>query len=157
MHIKRLTEINGIIHPETYKLKRAASPHQSAKEEDIEIQLTDFKLPQTLNNLIVEGAGGLFVPISDNDFIIDLIKKLCLPVILVARDYLGCINHTLLSIEALKTRNIPIAYFVFNGNFMPETERIIRKHLEEKIQVIKISEITQINKQEIKQQALQII
>ena len=157
MCVNNLISSTGIIHPERFKLQLAASPHQSAKEENIEIKLTDFQLPQTQNNLIVEGAGGLFVPISDDAFVIDVIQKLNLPVVLVARDYLGCINHTILSIEALNKRNIPIEYFVFNGDFVPETKRIIRKYLSNDIKVIQISEITNLNKQEINQQALQII
>ncbi|WP_417645767.1 ATP-dependent dethiobiotin synthetase BioD, partial [Klebsiella pneumoniae] len=85
---------NVVIHPEKYRLQLAASPHQSALKEGVLINSNDFKFPETQNNLIVEGAGGLMVPISDDEFIIDLIEKLNLPVALVVRNYLGCINHT---------------------------------------------------------------
>lgn len=129
------------IHPEQFRLNLAASPHEAAEADQLTIRLQDFKLPATDNRLIVEGAGGLFVPINDQHFIIDLIEQLKLPVILVIKDYLGCINHSLLSIQALKARHIPLAYVVFNGNFKPATRRIIHKHLAEGINTIDIPEL----------------
>jgi dethiobiotin synthetase len=116
------------IHPERFLLKTPASPHASAKIDNIQIDLNDFQLPATKNNLIVEGAGGCLVPINDTHFIIDLIKKLDLEVILVANLYLGSINHTLLTIEALVRRAINIKGIVFNGEHNSESERIILKH-----------------------------
>lgn len=116
------------IHPERFLLKTPASPHASAKIDNIQIDLNDFQLPATKNNLIVEGAGGCLVPINDTHFIIDLIKKLDLEVILVADLYLGSINHTLLTIEALVRRAINIKGIVFNGEHNSESERIILKH-----------------------------
>jgi len=101
---------------ETYRLNTPASPHYAAELDGVEIKLENFTLPTTSNNLIVEGAGGLFVPLNKDYLIIDLIKKLKLPVVLVASIYLGSINHTLASIDALQKRNIPIAGIVFNGN-----------------------------------------
>lgn len=116
------------IHTERFLLKTPASPHASAKIDNIQIDLNDFQLPATKNNLIVEGAGGCLVPINDTHFIIDLIKKLDLEVILVADLYLGSINHTLLTIEALVRRAISIKGIVFNGEHNSESERIILKH-----------------------------
>lgn len=117
-----------VIHPETYDLKMPASPHAASKAEGVEVVLENFTLPKTENSLIIEGAGGLLVPLNDECFVIDLIQYLNVQVILVANLYLGSINHTLLSIEALKARNIHIEGIIFNGESNPESERIILKH-----------------------------
>lgn len=113
------------IHPETYLLKTPASPHAAAKIDGITIELNAFKMPETLNPLIIEGAGGCLVPLNDQEFVIDLIRVLKSTVIVVADLYLGSINHTLLTIEALQKRNIPISGIIFNGDSNPESERII--------------------------------
>lgn len=149
MKIKEWVGESVIIHPERYRLKLAASPHQSALEEGILINSNDFKLPETQNNLIVEGAGGLMVPISDDEFIIDLIEKLNLPVALVVRNYLGCINHTLLSLMALEQKNIKLEYLILNGSFPEDTERIICKNIQEETKIIRIPEIEKITKENI--------
>lgn len=139
--VKNLVNNKTIIHPERYRLKLAASPHKSASLENIYIHLDDFVLPETKNSLIVEGAGGLWVPLSDEVFILDLIKKLNLPVVLVAKDYLGCINHTLLSIESLRKNKIPLNYFIFNGTFDEDTYRIIKKSLDGQTQILNIPDL----------------
>lgn len=149
MKIKEWVGESVIIHPERYRLKLAASPHQSALEEGILINSNDFKLPETQNNLIVEGAGGLMVPISDEEFIIDLIEKLNLPVALVVRNYLGCINHTLLSLMALEQKNIKLEYLILNGNFPADTERIICKNIQQETKIIRIPDIEKITKENI--------
>ncbi|BAP31625.1 dethiobiotin synthetase [Chryseobacterium sp. StRB126] len=140
---------NTFCHPETHRLQLAASPHQSARAENIEIHLDDFQLPETENTLIVEGAGGLMVPLSDNTFMIDLIEKLKVPAALVVRNYLGCINHTLLSIMALKQRNISLEYLIFNGNFPEDTERVISTFITKETKIIKIPEIERSDKEHI--------
>lgn len=117
----------GRIHAERYRLNLPMSPHASAADDGVSIRLEDFELPQTDNFLVVEGAGGLQVPLNDRDCIIDLIQQLALPVVLVSRHYLGSINHTLLSIEALRQRKIPIAGLIFNGAPHPSTESIIEQ------------------------------
>lgn len=132
---------NAVCHPETYRLQRAASPHQSAREENMEILLDEFQLPNTQNPLIVEGAGGLLVPLSDNSFMIDLIEKLELSTALVVRNYLGCINHTLLSIMALKQRGIRLEYLILNGTLPEDTERVICQSIDEDTKIIRIPEI----------------
>lgn len=114
------------IHPEHYLLSEPMSPHAAAKIDGIELNITDFIVPETENNLIIEGAGGLMVPLNDRgDFIVDLIPHLADEVILISKNYLGSINHTLLSIELLKQRKIPILGVIFNGDPNPETEEII--------------------------------
>lgn len=113
------------IHPEQYRLNHPLSPHLSAKLDGITIDLNAFKIPQTNNSLIVEGAGGLLVPLNDQYLIIDLIKKLNLQVILISKHYLGSINHTLLTINTLKQNHIPIKGIIFNGDENVESEKYI--------------------------------
>jgi len=112
-------------HPEIYKLKMPASPHKAAKAEGIVVDPDKFILPETSNSLIIEGAGGLMVPLSDSFLMIDLIKNLDAEVILVSMNYLGSINHTLLAAEALKLRNISVKGIVFNGDSDEEGEKFI--------------------------------
>jgi dethiobiotin synthetase len=116
------------IHPETYLLNTPASPHASAKIDGVHIDLEKFVLPKTNNSIIIEGAGGCLVPLNDHDFVIDIPAKLNLQIILVANLYLGSINHTLLTVQLLKQRNLPVAGIIFNGKSNPESERIILKH-----------------------------
>ncbi len=113
------------IHPETYRLNNPLSPHLSAKLDGIEIALNQFKLPETENNLIVEGAGGLMVPLNNKELILDLIKYLNLEVILISQNYLGSINHTLLTINTLKQHHIIIKGIIFNGEANSESESYI--------------------------------
>ena len=117
-----------IVHPERYKLNTPASPHYSAEVDGVEISIQDFQLPETSGNLIVEGAGGMFVPINDQEFIIDLAEHLDLPVILVCSDYLGSINHSLLSFHSLNERGITVGYIVLNGEFKESSRRILIKN-----------------------------
>jgi dethiobiotin synthetase len=125
--IRELTSATTTIHPEAYRLRLPASPHAAAKEEGIVIRLSDFRLP-TQKLLIIEGAGGCLVPLNNNDFVIDIARQFDCQVILVANLYLGSINHTLLSFEALKARNLPVAGIIFNGKSTPESENIILHH-----------------------------
>jgi dethiobiotin synthetase len=110
-----VTNTASVFHPEAYKLTQPFSPHKSAAIDGISIDKNKIVIPETDNTLIIEGAGGLMVPLRDNFLMIDLIKKFDAEVILVSQNYLGSINHTLLSIEALKSRNIPIKGIIFNG------------------------------------------
>lgn len=126
MKVQRWTHNMFHIHKERYALQRASSPHEAAEVEGVEIRISDFELPQTDNTLIVEGAGGLYVPLNKKDYMIDLIRHLDLEVVLVIRDYLGVINHSLLSINALESKGIPIYSVVFNGNFNPYTIEAIK-------------------------------
>ncbi len=122
---KLISNSKSKIHSEKYRFKIPASPHYSAQEEGIKIQLKKIKKPSTKNHLIIEGAGGILVPMNQKNTYLDLIKQLNLPVILVANYYLGSINHTLLSIEILHQHNIPIHALVFNGTPTKSTRDII--------------------------------
>jgi dethiobiotin synthetase len=113
------------IHEETFLLNTPASPHAAAKKDGVTIDLNAFKSPVTENPLIIEGAGGCLVPLNDHDLVIDLIRLLKAEVVLVADLYLGSINHTLLTIEALQGRQTKIKGIIFNGDPNPESERII--------------------------------
>lgn len=108
----------------SYKLHTPASPHYAAALDGITIDLKQVREPQTKNHLVIEGAGGIFVPLNDTDCVIDLIKP-AYKVIVVSRHYLGSINHTLLTIEALKNRKIDIGGIIFSGSENKATESII--------------------------------
>ncbi|MGY5846240.1 dethiobiotin synthase [Salegentibacter sp. HM20] len=113
-------------HKNAYALNTPMSPHAAAEIDDVKIQLSKIEAPRTKNHLVIEGAGGLLVPLNDKDCIIDLIKP-DYRVILVSRHYLGSINHTLLSIEALKSRGLDCFGIIFSGEENKTTEAIIKK------------------------------
>ena len=117
----------SVFHEEGFRLNHPMSPHAAAERDGVEIGLEDFEMPQTENHLVIEGAGGLMVPLNDQDCVIDLIEGSGAEVVLVSRNYLGSINHTLLSIEALKNRGIPVRGVIFNDEENAETERVILK------------------------------
>ncbi|WMX16379.1 MULTISPECIES: dethiobiotin synthase [unclassified Aureispira] len=110
---------------EAYRLNTPASPHYAAEVDQLTIDFHSIKIPDTKHNLIIEGAGGLFVPLNDDFLIIDLIQRFNVPVVLVAKFYLGSINHTLSSIDALQKRNIPIAGIIFNGPITESSKKYI--------------------------------
>jgi dethiobiotin synthetase len=114
-----------VFHPETYRLTEPMSPHAAAAIDGVEISLSNFVLPETKNNLIIELAGGIMVPLNDCETNVDLIKKLNLPVILVSKNYLGSINHTLLSVEILKMNKIQVKGLIFNGEHNKFSEDFI--------------------------------
>jgi len=113
-----------IIHENSYKLNTPASPHLAAELDGITIDLKKIIEPITKNHLVIEGAGGILVPLNEKDCVIDLIKK-DYKVIVVSKHYLGSINHTLLTIEALKSRKIKIAGIIFSGDENKSSETII--------------------------------
>ena len=113
------------IHPNSYALKTPMSPHAAADIDGIRITLGEIIAPKTENRLVVEGAGGLLVPLNDTDTVFDLIKPND-KVIVVSRHYLGSINHTLLTIEKLQEKNLTIG-IIFSGDEHPTTESIILK------------------------------
>ncbi len=115
-----------VIHQNSYKLNTPASPHLAAQLDGIAIDLKKIIEPKTKNHLVIEGAGGLLVPLNDSDCIIDLIQN-DYKVIVVSRHYLGSINHTLLTFEVLKSRNIKVAGIIFSGDENQSTESIILK------------------------------
>ncbi len=113
------------IHPEAYRLDLPLSPHAAAEAAGITIELNKIQLPPTQNNLVIEGAGGLLVPLNNMALMVDLLPTFNCEVVLVSRNYLGSINHTLLTWEALKSRNLKILGLVFNGEPNPASENFI--------------------------------
>ncbi|HEY4276510.1 MAG TPA: dethiobiotin synthase [Rhizomicrobium sp.] len=113
--------------PEAYRLSTPASPHFSASLDGIVIDPAHLAPPQVSGPLVVEGAGGLLVPLSDDLVFADMFARWQIPVILCARTSLGTINHTLLSLEVMKRLSIPIFGIAFIGDENRETQRIIVK------------------------------
>lgn len=112
-----------VIQAESYRLNTPASPHLAAEIDNLAITLESITEPETANHLVIEGAGGLFVPLNSIDTIIDLIQP-DYKVVVVSRHYLGSINHTMLTIEALQHRNLQIAGIIFSGE-NPSTEKFV--------------------------------
>lgn len=112
-------------HQEAFILNSPMSPHAAAKKDNILISLEDLKIPNTYNRIIIEMAGGLMVPINNEELFIDFISRHDLEVILVSNYYLGSINHTLLSLEILKNRNISTLGIIFNGRKVKSTFDVI--------------------------------
>jgi len=133
LRVRQLTRHAGVLHPEAWRLNTAMSPHAAAEIDGVRINRASLELPQnsTLPGtpLIVELAGGLMVPLDsrpgDGLSNIDLLREWGLPVVLVANYYLGSINHTLLSVDALRRRDIAIAGLVFNGDAVKSSRSAI--------------------------------
>ena len=124
---KYLSNTTTIIHPNSYAFTTPASPHLAAELDGVVVDVKQVTEPLTNNShLVIEGAGGVFVPLNDDGTIADLIKP-DYKVIVVSRHYLGSINHTLLTIEALRHRDITIAGIIFNGDENAASETIILK------------------------------
>ena len=127
--VRRLAEISADrILPEAYVLPEAMAPHEAARRAGISIDMAKLEPPATDRLLVVEGAGGMLVPLTDTDYVIDLAGQLALPIVLVARSTLGTINHTLLSIEALRRRGLPLAGVVMNGPETPHNRVAIERY-----------------------------
>lgn len=122
-----LTNGHSVVHPESYLLKFGASPHIAASEEGFEISIDEIisDMPATSNTLIIEGAGGLLSPINKTEFNIDIIKRLDIPAIIVSRNYLGSINHSLMTAQVLKHHNIKVAGWIFNDEYLDYENDII--------------------------------
>jgi len=128
LFIEKMTRLPQLkIWESAYVLSQPLSPHTAAEIDGVTIDLQKIQLPPTNNSLIVELAGGVLVPINDDQTNLDLIKKLDLPVLLVSKNYLGSINHTLLTYQILKDHQIPIMGIVFNGPSNPSGEKFILK------------------------------
>lgn len=119
--------------PEKYIFSESLSPHIASEMDGVKIDLNALELPDCDGPLLVEGAGGLMVPLTRENLQINQFKKWNLPVILCARTGLGTINHTLLSLEALWARDIPVHGIAFIGDENPDTMRIIEELSEERI------------------------
>ncbi|WP_303311890.1 dethiobiotin synthase [Hymenobacter sp. BT730] len=114
--------------PEQFRLQMPASPHAAAAAENINLKPDDFQLPATTNHLLVEGAGGLLVPLAPGFLMVDLLQQFGLEAVVVSRNYLGSINHTLLTLEALQLRGVRVRGLIFNGEPNATTEEFIQCH-----------------------------
>jgi dethiobiotin synthetase len=144
------------IHPELYKLKMPASPHLAAAAEQKEIKIKEIiaHLPKTKNRLIIEGAGGLMVPLNKKKLILNLIKELNAKVIIVSKNELGSINHSLLTAAVLKKEKADVAGWIFTEEY---------QHYENEIAgwsgypvIASIKHLPVISKETIKEQALKL-
>jgi dethiobiotin synthetase len=122
-----VTNSRSNFHVEKFVLSQPMSPHAAAAIDGVELTMDRFGLPDTLNDLVIEGAGGVLVPLNNQDMVIDLIAAFDARAVVVSKNYLGSINHTLLTLEALKRRSIPIAGVIFNGEQNVESEQIIER------------------------------
>jgi dethiobiotin synthetase len=113
--------------PEAYRLTTPCSPHWAAEIDGVALEDDALELPAGEPDLVIEGAGGVLVPIRDDLLFADLFARWGLPVVLAARTALGTINHTLLSIEALRSRGVPILGVAFVGEAIENTEATIAR------------------------------
>ena len=118
--------------PERWLLSTPASPHFAAAQEQKELMVSDFGLPDLDENLVIEGAGGLLVPLNQRETTADLVGSLGIPVVLVINHYLGSLNHALLTINELNRRKIAIAGIVFNGENFQDAEEILLQQAQSK-------------------------
>lgn len=127
--VKRLVESKQtVFHPEAYRLKTPASPHHAAEVEDVKIHWGRLKVPETQNTLVIEGAGGLLVPFNyKGETMFDLAKNWGAEVVIVSRNYLGSINHTLLTLKVLEDSGVNVLGIIFNGEPNPSSEEVILK------------------------------
>lgn len=117
---------NTKFHDSAYNLKTAMSPHAAARIDNLALKVKSIKRPKTKDNLVIEGAGGLLVPLNDSEMVVGLIHPTD-KVIVVSRHYLGSINHTLMTIDILKQRKLNIFGIIFSGLENPSTESVIAK------------------------------
>jgi dethiobiotin synthetase len=141
-------------HPESYRLKHFMSPHAGAEKEGITIDKSELNVPDTDRPLLIEGAGGIMVPLTREYLILDLMADWQYPAILVSKNYLGSINHTLLSVEILRERDIPLAGIIFNGPPTPSTESVILEYTGVPC-LGKIPQLEEVSQKNILQQAQQ--
>lgn len=126
-----VTNDRTYFHQEAYRLTTPASPHFSAKIDGVVIDLKQINLPKTENDLLIEGAGGLMVPLNDEgDFILDLLVKFQPKIVLVSKNYLGSINHTLSAFEVLKSRGLKVDVLIFNGESNDASEEAIESWIQ---------------------------
>lgn len=112
---KEETYQSGVIHPEAYQFTQSLSPHLAAEKNGITIDLTKIQIPATKNRLIIEGAGGVLVPVNRHQYMTDMIKYLNARVLVVSRGTLGTINHTCLTLEYMRAKGMAVMGVIING------------------------------------------
>lgn len=144
----------SVIHPSAYALHTPMSPHAAAAIDGIRIDLARITVPETDNHLVIEGAGGLLVPLNERDTIFDLIRPEY-KVVVVSRHYLGSINHTLLTVGALRAKGLDVC-ILFSGDPHPTTEEIISAKTGVPI-LGRIPELAQIDPGRIREEASRLL
>jgi dethiobiotin synthetase len=153
LKVQNWTTDSVTILPEVFQLSQPMSPHAAAEIDGVEIAKEALQLPLVEGNLIVEGAGGLMVPLNKKGLLlIDLFEEWNLPVIVVSRHYVGSINHTLLTFEALKNRKINIEGIIFVGDKNEATESFILNYTDLKM-IARIPLTNKVNTEFIQNQA----
>lgn len=120
-----ISNSKSVFHQNSYALETPMSPHAAAEIDGLSINLNQIIAPKTVNHLVIEGAGGILVPLNDTNTILDLIQT-DYKIVVVSRHYLGSINHTLLTVNLLKEKGFDVS-IIFSGNEHPSTESIIKK------------------------------
>jgi len=147
-----VTNEQSKFYKETFLLKTQASPHAAARIDGVEITIDQIVPPISNRDLIIEGAGGVMVPLNDEEVILDMVPKLNAEIVLVSNLYLGSINHTLLTAEVIKSRGYDVKGIIFNGPGNEESERIILLKTGYR-QLLKVEQEPVINKEIVKKYA----
>ena len=147
-----VTNAQSQFYREAFLLKTPASPHAAARIDGVEITIDHIIPPVSNRDLIIEGAGGVMVPLNDQDVILDLVPHLNAEIVLVSNLYLGSINHTLLTAEAIKGRGYRVKGIIFNGPGNEESERIILLRTGYR-QLLKVEQESEVNKDIVKKYA----
>ena len=149
---QHISNKKSVMHREAYRLNTPMSPHAAAKIDGLTIDPRDLQVPGTGNRIVIELAGGLMVPLNSNFLNTDLLKQWGLPVVLVSRNYLGIINHTLLSVAVLRQYDVNLAGIIFNGPRNVSTEEFILDYSGVKC-LARANEENEINREVIKRYA----
>ena len=147
--IARLSGLKTL--PEAYKLQAPMSPHAAAELEGIELSIDAIELPRSEKPIVVEGAGGVMVPMNSTQTYLDLMVKLNLPVVLVTRHYLGSINHTMLSWKMLKAAGLNVVALVISGTQHASTESYFAMQMD--VPFIRINELGEVSSETIAAEA----
>lgn len=150
-----ITNSKSVFYPEAYLLKEPLSPHFAAKLDGVNIEFGKIVLPKSSNHLIIEGAGGLLVPINDTQYVIDIARQFDCEIVLVISSYLGCINHSLLSIDYLLRNQFKLKALVFNGTFEPEVKQAITNYVKNTL-IIDVPQLDELSKSTVLQISSQI-
>jgi dethiobiotin synthetase len=150
-----ITNSKTVCYTEGYCFTEPASPHLAAALANEKIRLEHLHLPELNNRLVIEGAGGLLVPLNDTNYVVDLAKEFEAEIILVCRNYLGCINHSLLSIDYLIRNEFAIKGLVLNGNFDKAVKSAIINYTEIPV-IAEIPDMTVVSKDSVLSQAQKI-
>lgn len=150
-----ISNTHSFFHQEIYRLSMPISPHAAAKADTVLIDFQQLKIPNSSNRIIIELAGGIMTPLNNNQLNIHLLKEWALPVVLVSMNYLGSINHTLLSAKILVDYNIEVAGIIFNGEPNPASEEIILAYTGFNC-IAKINQERDVNKETVKRYATEL-